>query len=188
MTLEQFDHVCRAAAAVADVKRIYAFGAKSIVPWLGQSGHPIPLPNLEPSRDVDVTTGDEKLDRLIDGTIGEWSLFDKTFSVYAHSVDFALFRAPSNWRQRTGKRIEPLSGVEIIVPHPHDLIISKLSAGRPKDFDFAVSVARLFPMTDNVLNELVEEFLVVHPRAEAALRANVEIWQNKILTNANKQS
>ncbi len=91
MTLEQFDHVCRAAASVADVKRIYAFGANAIIPWLAQLGHPIPLPNLEPSRDVDVTTGDAKLDLLIDGAIGEMSLFDRTFSVYAHSVDFALF-------------------------------------------------------------------------------------------------
>jgi hypothetical protein len=180
MTVEQFDHVCRAAASVADVKRIYAFGANAIIPWLAQVSRSIPLPNLKPSRDVDVTTGDEKLDLLIDGTIGEMSLFDKTFSVYAHSVNFALFQAPANWRQRTGKRIEPASGVEIIVPHPHDLIISKLSAGRPKDLDFAVSVARLFPMPDDVLNDLVEEFHAAHAQAEAALRANVEIWRNKM--------
>lgn len=32
-----------------------------------------------------------------------------------------------------------------------------------KIFDFAVSVAQLFPMTDNVLNDLVEEFRAVHP-------------------------
>jgi hypothetical protein len=187
MTLEQFDHVCRAATAIAGVKRIYAFGANAIVPWLAQAGHSIPLSGVEPSQDVDVTTGDVKLDLLIDGAIGELSAFDKTFSVYAHSVDFALFQAPVNWRQRIGKRIEPVSCVEIIVPHPHDLIISKLIAGRPKDFDFAVSVARLFPMTDNVLNDLVDEFRAIHPQAEAALRANVEIWRNKILATENKQ-
>ncbi|MGH7457327.1 MAG: DUF6036 family nucleotidyltransferase [bacterium] len=102
-------------------------------------------------------------------------------------MDFATFKASVNWQKRAGKRIEPVNEVEIIVPHPHDLIISKLAAGRPKDFDFAVSVARLFPMTDNVLNDLVDEFRVVHPQAEAALRANVEIWKNKILTTENKQ-
>ncbi len=179
MTLEQFDHVCRAAAAVAGVKGVYAFGANAIIPWLAQAGHSIPLSGVEPSRDVDVTTGDVKLDLLINGAIGELSLFDKTFSVYAHSVDFALFQAPVNWRQRTGKRIESVSGVEIIVPHPHDLIVSKLSVGRPKDFDFAVSVARLFPMTDNVLNDLVNEFRAAHPQAEATLRANIQIWKQR---------
>jgi hypothetical protein len=175
------------AANVAGVRKIYAFGANSIIPWLAQAGHVIPLSNLEPSRDVDVTTGDAKLDILIDGAIGELSPFDKTFAVYAHSVDFALFQAPVNWQQRTAKRTEPMSGVEIIVPHPHDLIISKLAAGRPKDFEFAVAVSSLFPITDYVLNNLIDEFRAVHPQAEAALRANVEIWQNKILRVENKQ-
>ncbi len=177
MTLEQFDHVCRAAANVAGVKKIYAFGANAIMPWLAQAGYSIPLSNLEPSRDVDVTTGDEKLDILIDGAIGEISSFDKTFSVYAHSVDFALFQAPANWQQRIGKRTEPVSGIEIIVPYPHDLIISKLAAGRPKDFDFAASVARHFPMPDEVLNDLVDEFRAAHPQAETALHANIQIWK-----------
>jgi hypothetical protein len=135
--------------------------------------------DLESSRDVDITVGNAKLDLLIDGATGEFSLFDKTFSVYTHSVDFALFQAPANWRQRAGKRTEPVSGVEIIVPHPHDLIISKPAVGRPKDFEFAVAVARLFPITHNVLNDWVDEFRAVHPQAEAALRANVEIWKTK---------
>jgi hypothetical protein len=117
----------------------------------------------------------------------EFMFFDETFSVYAHSVDFALFQAPANWQQRTGKRTKPVSGVEVIVPHPHDLVISKLNVGRPKDFDFAVSVARLLPMTDGVLNEPVDEFRAVHPQAEPALRANFEIWRNKILVTGNKQ-
>lgn len=43
MTLQQFDHICRAAAAVADVKKIYVFGANAIIPWLAETGHSIPL-------------------------------------------------------------------------------------------------------------------------------------------------
>lgn len=84
-----------------------------------------------------------------------------------------MFQAPANWRRRTGKRTEPVSGVEIIVPHPHDLAISKLSAGRLKDFDFAASVTRLFPMADDVLKELVDEFRAVHPENEPNLQANI---------------
>ncbi len=187
MTLEQFDHVCRAAAAVAGVKKVYVFGANAIIPWLAQASHPIPLSGLKPSRELDVSVNDEQLDTLIDGLLGEFSLFDTAFSVYAHGVNLTVFQAPSNWRQRTGKRTEPVNTVEIIVPHPHDLIISKLVAGRQKDFDFAVSVERLFPMTDNVLNELVEEFRVAHLQAEAGLRTNVEIWKNKILPTGNPQ-
>ncbi|MDZ7363463.1 MAG: hypothetical protein ONB46_22495 [candidate division KSB1 bacterium] len=180
MTLEQFDHICRAAAAVAGVNKVYVFGANAIIPWLFQMGYQIPLPDFSPSRELDVSVGDEKMDTLIDGSIGELSAFDQTFAVYAHAVGLNAFQAPVNWQQRTDKRKEPVSGVEIIVPHPHDLIISKLAAGRPKDFDFAASVARLFPMSDDVLKDLVDEFRAAHPQAEAALRTNVEIWRNKI--------
>lgn len=32
MTLEQFDHICRAAAAVAGVKKVHVFGANAVPP------------------------------------------------------------------------------------------------------------------------------------------------------------
>jgi hypothetical protein len=177
MKLEQFDHVCRAAAAVAGVKKVYAFGANAIIPWLAQSKHPIPLPGLTPSREIDISAGDEKLDTLIDGAIGELSAFDDTFSVYAHGVSLGAFKAPVNWRQRAGSRIEPVSGTEIVVPHPHDLIVSKLAAGRPKDFEFAVAAAKLFPITDNEVEQLVQEFRQAYPEMEKQLRMNFETWK-----------
>jgi len=42
-------------------------------------------------------------------------------------------------------------------------------------------------MTEIELNNLMDEFRAVHPHAEAALQANIEIWQNKILTTENTQ-
>jgi hypothetical protein len=128
---------------------------------------------------LDVSVGDEKMDTLIDGAIGELSVFDQTFSVYAHGVSLSAFQAPANWQKRAGKRTEPVNKVEIIVPHPHDLIIAKLAVGRPKDFEFAVTVARLFPMADSELNNLIDEFCAAHLQAEAALRANVQIWKQR---------
>jgi len=179
MTLEQFDHICRAAAAVAGTQKIYVFGANAIIPWLAPAGHSIPLPDFVPSRELDLSVGDEKMDTLIDGSIGELSVFDQTFSVYAHGVSLSIFQAPASWEKRAGKRTEPVNKVEIIVPHPHDLIISKLAVGRPKDFAFAVVVARLFPMTEIELNKLIDEFRAVHPQAEVALRANIQIWKQR---------
>jgi len=187
VTLEQFDHICRAAAAVAGIKKVYVFGANAIIPWLAPAGHSIPLPDFVPSRELDISVGDEKMDTLIDGSIGELSVFDQTFSVYAHGVSLSAFQAPANWQKRAGKRTEPVNQVEIIVPHPHDLIVSKLAVGRPKDFAFAAVAARLFPMTDVELNNLIDEFRAAHPQADAVLRANIEIWQNKILTTENTQ-
>lgn len=180
MTLEQFDHICRAAAAIASVKKVYAFGANAIIPWLANSGHSIPLPGFLPSRELDISVGNEKLDSLIDGAIGELSAFDETFSVYAHGVSLATFQAPNNWRKRAGKRTEPVSGIEIVVPHPHDLMISKLVAGRPKDFDFATRVHELYPMTEEEVEALSAEFRQAHPEALPALQAHLKTWRSAL--------
>jgi hypothetical protein len=180
MTLEQFDHVCSAAAAVAGVKRVYVFGDTAIIPWQAQSGRSIHLPDFAPSREVDISAGDEKLDTLIDGSIGELSAFDETFAVYAHGVSLDAFKAPANWQQRTASRTEPVSGTEIIVPHPHDLIFSKLVAGRPKDFDFVVAAVKLFPITDVELDRFVQEFRQAYPEEEMRLRGNIETWKSRV--------
>lgn len=178
MTIEQFDHLCRAAAAIAGVKKVYVFGANAILPWLANSGHPIPLPELEPSRELDISAGDEKLDTLIDGAIGELSAFDETFSVYAHGVSLATFQAPKNWLSRAGTRTEPVSNIEIITPHPHDLLLAKLVAGRPKDFEFATRTHQLYPMSTPTLASLLVEFEQAHPNALPALRQHLHIWQS----------
>lgn len=186
MTLEQFDHVCRSAAAVADMKRVFTFGDSAIIPWLAQSGRSISLPDFTPSREVDISVGEENLDALIDGSIGELSAFDETFSVYAHGVSLEAFQAPVNWQQRAGSRTEPVSGVEIIVPHPHDLIISKLAAGRPKDFDFAISAAKFFPLSDIELDRLMKEFEEKYSAAANTFRGQVEDWKSKVETSTEQ--
>jgi hypothetical protein len=71
-----------------------------------------------------------------------------------------------------------VSGVQIVIPHPHDLIISKLAAGRPKDFEFAIAVARMFPMTDIEEQQLEGEFRQAHPGLEKQLQRNIETWKH----------
>ena len=121
--------------------------------------------------------GDEKLDTLIDGAIGELSAFDETFSVYALGVNLTSFQAPRHWQGRARVRQEPASGVEIIVPHPHDLIISKLAAGRPKDFEFARALTPYFQMPEAVQQQLMEEFAAAHPNIANNLQANLQRWR-----------
>lgn len=177
MTLEQFDHICRAAAAIANVSQVYVFGANAILPWLAAAGHPIPLPAFNPSRELDLSVGNDALDTLIDGAIGELSSFDQTFSVYAHGVSLSSFQAPINWQSRMARRTEPVRGVEIMTPHPHDLMLAKLVAGRPKDFEFARRVAVLFPVTEEEIERLVEEFRQAHPQTVRQLLQNLETWR-----------
>src|SRR5262245_24628139 len=163
--------------AVAGVKKVHVFGANAILPWLAEEKHPIPLAGFVPSRELEVSVGDEKLDTLIDRAIGELSAFDETFSVYADGVGPASFQAPVQWQRRARVRHEPASGVEIVVPHPHDLIFSKLSAGRPKDFEFAQALAPCFPMPEAVQQQLLQELGAAHPTLIKNLEENLQRWQ-----------
>ena len=80
---------------------------------------------------------------LIDGSIGEGSPFHQTFGYYDHGVSAETAILPDGWRDRlvpvrnqnTGSGTG--LGLEI-----HDLAVSKLVAGREKDFDFLSGLLR----------------------------------------------
>lgn len=175
MHIEQFFHIVRAACAIANVETITVFGANALLPWLRERGILDMRHFLEPtqvSRELDLCVGDgadDTLNTLIDGAIGELSQFDATFGVYARPNPLnGLFRAPSTWRQRVRREREPVSQVQIIVPHYLDLSISKILAGRPKDEAFVIQVARLFAVACADLEELLAEYVWEYP-AEKSL-------------------
>ena len=74
---------------------------------------------------------------LIDGAIGELSMFHQTFGYYAHGVDETTATLPAGWVDRLVPLVNANTGgatgwcLEV-----HDLAVSKLVAGREKDLDF----------------------------------------------------
>jgi len=96
MTRPQLEHIIRAAAANADVRDIVVIGSQSV---LGSTPNP-PI-ELTVSMEADVFPLDAS-DRsiLIDGAIGELSLFHETFGYYAHGVDEMTAVLPDGWRDR----------------------------------------------------------------------------------------
>jgi len=107
------------------------------------------LPNppegaLTATRDVDVIPpqDDESLADRISFVLGEASEFDLEHGYHAQGVTSQTpSYAPTDWKARTVPiRVEEHTGwcMEI-----HDLVLSKLGAGREKDFDFARSTAAL---------------------------------------------
>jgi hypothetical protein len=77
---------------------------------------------------------------LIDGAIGELSMFHETFGYYADGVDPKTATLPDGWEERlvpivsAGTAGNTGLGLEV-----HDLLISKYVAGRDKDRRFARS-------------------------------------------------
>lgn len=148
MTEEQLEHLIRASGAILNDEAVLVIGSQSILPWLrkyaGKRVEDAPE-ELVASTEADIIPidNDPYKSDLIDGSIGEESMFHRTFHIYAQGVSLETARAPTGWQSRcyplTSKRT---NGVVGYCMHPADLFISKMQAGRPKDGPFLDAMIR----------------------------------------------
>ena len=96
MTRPQLEHIIRAAAGTAGVRDLVVIGSQAIL-----GSYPDAPAELTRSIEADVFPR-EAPDRsvVIDGAIGELSLFHETFGYYAHGVDETTAVLPNGWRDR----------------------------------------------------------------------------------------
>src|SRR5215207_2005550 len=130
MTRQQLEHVIRASAATADVRDVVVIGSQSIL-----ASFPDPPAELTVSMEADVYPKDApERSIVIDGAIGELSLFHETFGYYAHGVDDRTAVLPDGWQDRLVRlHNDNTMGATGWCLEPHDLAVSKLAAGREKD-------------------------------------------------------
>lgn len=155
MNREQFDHGIRAAASVLGVIELLVIGSQAL-----HGSLPDRLPE-EAARSVEVDIvpfdddGGTKAD-LLDGSIGEASMFHETFGYYAQGVGPHTAVLPEGWRDRLVRYVEPSSGVVAWCLEPHDLWISKAIAGRPKDAEFCDALIRSHLVDPEVLGSRLD--------------------------------
>ena len=139
MQRHDLEHIIRACAGITGRKRYIVVGSQAV---LGQ--FPDAPDELLVSREADIFCPDDPdATDLIDGTIGELSPFGQSFKYYAHGVGPETAVVPEGWEARlvpvqtefTGGAVEECLEV-------HDLAISKLVAGREKDFDYVAALVR----------------------------------------------
>ncbi len=165
----ELEHVLRAAGALADEPVLVVVGSQAIL-----GAWPDAPDDLTVSLEVDLYP-EEAPEKaiLIDGSIGEKSMFHETFGYYAHGVGPETATLPAGWRQRAVViENENTRGVRGVCPGLADLAISKLAAGRPKDLDFVRGMMRRGKVRSADLALLSRE-LAPESRAlvEARLRA-----------------
>ncbi len=135
MNRSQFEHAIRAAGAILGVDRVLVIGSQAIHASIDTL-----IPEAERSIEVDIAALDDpdgSLADLIDGSIGELSVFQETYGYYAQGVTPQTAVLPDGWRKRLVRFCTPAtSGVTAMCLEPHDLWISKAIAGRPKDREF----------------------------------------------------
>jgi hypothetical protein len=133
MKRADLEHIIRAAAANADTDEIVVIGSQAILGTISE-----PPAELCQSIEADVFPKRKPGDSiLIDGAIGEESMFHRTFGYYAHGVGSDTAVLPEGAFERlVPVRNENTRGNTGWCLELHDLAVSKLAAGRDKDLSF----------------------------------------------------
>ncbi|MCP4899078.1 MAG: hypothetical protein GY906_19085 [bacterium] len=168
MKRSQLEHIIRAAATIADDDDIVIVGSQAI---LGQ--YPDAPRELCVSIEADVWPRNHpERWELIDGSIGELSMFHETFGYYAQGVGRETAVLPDEWEQRLVPVSTPTTrGATGWCLEVHDLVISKYVAGREKDGLFVRGVIAHRLVEEPVLLERLERTeLTPERRVELAAR------------------
>lgn len=169
MTRAQFEHTVRAAGAVLGVSELLVIGSQAVHGTLDGE-----LP-VEAARSVEVDLAvrgdiDGRLADLIDGSIGEASMFHDTFGYYAQGVVESTARLPEGWRERLVRFETPATrGVTAWCIELHDLWVSKAVAGRHKDIEFCRALLQRGVVGSQVLRERLSAVPELDERIRAAV-------------------
>lgn len=173
MTRQELEHIIRAAAGTAGVRDIVVIGSQAILGTYRNA----PL-SLTKSMEADVFPRDDpSLSIVINGAIGELSLFHDTFGYYGHGVDESTAILPEGWRERLVK-VETSTTMGAIgwCLETNDLAVSKLAAGRDKDLDFV----KLMLQHQLASAETIRMRLASTPRLSTEMRRLAESRVNRL--------
>ena len=139
MKRSELEHVVRAASAITLHRDFIVVGSQAL---LGE--HPGAPRELLHSVEIDLYPREKPEDSiLIDGAIGEGSTFHETFGYYGHGIGPQTATLPGGWQDRLIViENENTGGARAWCLETHDLAVSKLVAGRPKDSDFVQCLLR----------------------------------------------
>lgn len=141
MKRSQLEHVILEIGRRNDLEYFFIVGSAAILAFLPDP----PEGALTATRDVDVIPpeDDDALADRLSWVLGEGSEFEIEHGYYVQGVSWSTPAfAPSGWHLRACP-IQVDNRYTGLCMEPHDLVLSKLGAGREKDIDFARAVAEL---------------------------------------------
>ncbi|MEX2049469.1 MAG: DUF6036 family nucleotidyltransferase [Gemmatimonadota bacterium] len=173
MRRHEFEHAVRAAGAVLGVDEIIVIGSQALH---GTLAHDLPE---EAARSVEVDValaGDSegRLADLLDGSIGEASMFHDTFGYYAQGVTERTATLPDGWRDRLVVfETSATSGVRALCLEVHDLWIAKAIANRPKDVEFCKALVARGIVDSAILVARLARVPELDPRVRSMVEARI---------------
>ena len=162
------EHAIRAACDVAEDTEVYVFGSSAI---LGQYADAPDSLRRSIEADIAPKNRPENVD-LIDGSLGELSMFHEMYGFFVHGVPIETAILPPDWEHRAIPLVNENTRSNIgWCVEVHDLAASKLAAFRDKDRDFV----RVLLQGDVIDADRLHE-LVSHLHIDEALRTRVLSW------------
>ena len=136
MRRADLEHVIRASAAITGDNSFVVVGSQAVL-----LAYPDAPSELLLSNEVDLYPAvHPELADLIDGAIGQLSMFHDTFGYYADGVGPETAKMPADWMQFA--KLHYIGETTVIVPDLHDIAVSKCVAGREKDADWVRGLFR----------------------------------------------
>jgi len=133
--ISNVDHILRAAGEATGQTQFVLIGSAALLAW-----RTVVPPEMTLTREADLFAYDvdaqtaERIADEIDGILGHSSQFDDTYGYYCDGVGPETAILPVDWLSRSMRYSSPSTrGVTAIVPHPDDIAVAKLCAGREKD-------------------------------------------------------
>jgi hypothetical protein len=137
--------------------RFYVIGSAAVLAAI-----PDPPPGaLTATRDIDIVPpdDDEQVADRISFVLGEASEFDIEHGFYAEGVtSLTPTYAPQGWQGRANP--VKVGQYTALCMEPHDLVMSKIGAGREKDMEFARAAFKLGLVNQERLQILLSELPV----------------------------
>ena len=175
MKREQLDHVLRAAARIIGTPDLLVIGSAAILGTYDDAILPVAATRSDEADLAPFDDPDGGLSMAIEGSLGSGSLFHEQFGYFADGVDVSTAIVPIGWQDRLvlyeTPGSEPARGWCL---ERHDLVISKLVAGRDKDFEFVGALADASLIDLDVVRTRLAD--VPRDRALPALVAKADRW------------
>jgi len=150
----QLEHIIRASCSITGENNIVIIGSQAILASFDSSKLPALLTQSIEADVFYLTDNSQALTDLIDGSIGEASMFQDTHGIYAHGVGKDTAVLPHGWESRLVKlNNDNTFGYTALCLDPYDLCVSKLIANREKDREYVEALLSAKLLDVNILKK-----------------------------------